>query len=349
MADRIVSLARQFWSLSKPRIVALLTLTGLSGLLAAGGASGATTLGFTVAGACVAAGSAAFNCYYDRRLDARMERTADRPLPDGQLDHRTAAAFVTALLGTGTVVGLVSLPVDAVAYMWLGVVSYAGVYTVGLKRRHWLGVVLGGSAGAFPVLAGWSVVAPMRTVPLLFAGLVFVWTPAHAWALGYVYRDDFVAAGVPTLPAVASAVTVRRAVWLSAVLTAGVAVVTVPVAGAAYAVACLVGVPAFLWAYWGFYRDGSEPHAVRAFFTSNLLVATLFAAWAVDGVLGPLHGTALLVEAVAVLAAFLGLWLGRPSLGGVESRRVAVRRPLAAGVASLRGAGRNVWGAIRYE
>jgi len=332
------TLARQLWSLVKPRIVALLALTGLSALLAAGGGPLPVLLGFLVAGACIAAGAAAFNCYYDRRLDTRMARTADRPLPAGRLSPRVAVGFALGLLALGTAVGVRTLPLRSVAYMWLGAVSYAGVYTVGLKRRHWLGVVVGGSAGAFPVLAGWTVVAPVSAPALLLAALVFVWTPAHAWALAHVYREEFVAAGVPTLPVVASAPRVRRAVWVSAVLTALVAASAAPVAGRPYAVACLAGVPAFLWAYRGFYRGGTAPDAVRAFFSSNLLLAVLFPAWALGGVVGTPRSGLLLAVGALVVAAFVGLWLGRPALGDVRSRPLTVRRPLVY-LDSLRTAG----------
>ncbi|MFB6164699.1 MAG: protoheme IX farnesyltransferase [Haloarculaceae archaeon] len=317
---------RTLWSLTKPRIVALLTLTGVTALYAAGGAPLRTVGGFVVAGAAIAAGSAAFNCYYDRHLDRHMARTADRPLPADDLSPRAAIAFVLVLLAVGTAVGLSTLPLDTVAYMWLGVGSYAGVYTVGLKRRHWLGAVIGGSAGSFPVLAGWSAVAPIGPAALLLAALVFVWTPAHAWALAYVYREDFRAADVPTLPAVADGAVVRRAVWVSAALTAVVAAGAVPFAGRLYAVACLVALPAFLWAFWTYRRSGRAQAAVRAFFTSNLLLAALFTAWALDGVLSQPSAGAEAAAGIAILASFIGLWRARPSLGTVHSEAVALPR-----------------------
>jgi protoheme IX farnesyltransferase len=312
-------LPRHLWSLVKPRIVALLCLTGVTALYAAGGAAPPTVAGFVVSGALIAAAAAAANCWYDRDLDRHMERTADRPLPSGDLDHRVALAFVAVLFVAGSLVGLATLPVVAVGYSWLGAASYVGLYTIGLKRRHWLGVVLGGSAGSFPVLAGWTVVEPVGPVAVAMAALVFAWTPAHAWALAYVYRDDFAAADVPTLPAVADARTVRRAVWYAALSTVAVAAVVAVYAGPVYRVAAAAGTVPFLLAFYGFYRAGTEPAAVRAFFTSNTYLAVLFLAWAGEAAVGSLGPGGAAAVALAAVGLHGWVWRVRPSLRGVEA------------------------------
>ncbi|WP_256301418.1 heme o synthase [Haloarchaeobius salinus] len=322
------ALPRQLWSLVKPRIVTLLCVTGLFALLAAGGGSPSVVVGFVVAGALIAASSAALNCWYDRELDRHMERTADRPLPSGALDHRVALAFAVGLFVVGSLVGLATLPAGAVGYMWLGVAAYVGLYTVGLKRRHWTGVVLGGSAGSFPVLAGWTAVAPLSVEAVVMAAVVFAWTPAHAWALAHVYRADFAAAGVPTLPVVADETVVRRAVWYSVWTTLVVAALLVPFAGLLYAVTLAVAGGAFVLGYRGFRHTGSDPDAVRAFFTSNLFLATLFVAWGVSGLV-PGADTALAgVALVAVPALFVGLWNARPALRGVRAEPGHEWRPV---------------------
>jgi len=314
------SLHRQLLSLVKPRIVALLCVTGAFATLAAGGTDPALLAAFLVAGACVAAGSAALNCWYDRELDRFMERTADRPLPSGKLDHRLAFAFALALLGLGTTIGIATLPLASVGFMLAGVAAYVVLYTVLLKRRHWLGVVLGGSAGSFPVLAGWAAVRPLTGEAVVLAAVVFAWTPAHAWALATAYREDFVRADVPTLPVVASSATVRRAVWYAAVATVLLAAVAVPFAGGIYAAVLVVGGACFLLDYWGFYRNGGDALAVRAFFTSNTFLALLFVAWGVGGVLGTgASAGTLLATAFGTGLAFVGLWSATPSLNGVES------------------------------
>lgn len=311
-------LVANLWSLIKPRIVALLCITGVTALFAAGGASLTVGLGFTAAGACIAASAAAFNCYYDRNLDQYMDRTADRPLPSGQLDPRVAFGFAVSLFLLGSVIALGTLPIASVVYMWLGLVSYVGLYTMLLKRRHWIGVVLGGSAGSFPVLAGWAAVAPLTLEPLLLALLVFAWTPAHAWALAYVYRSDFIAANVPTLPAVASVKRVQQSVWVSVWVTLFVAVVAIPFTQPPYAITVIVGGTCLVLGYSQFYREGTEAAAVRAFFTSNLFLATVFLAWGLSGVVD--SGEILLRMSVIIVLpfAFYRLWTLGLSLRGVN-------------------------------
>jgi len=310
---------RALLSLTKPRIAALLALTGTGATFAAGGLAPVELAAFVVAGVGMAGGAATCNCYYDRDIDPVMDRTADRPLARGALDPRVALAFGGSLLVVATGVGLAALPAVSVGYMWLGVAAYIGLYTVLLKRRHWTGVVLGGSAGSFPVLAGWTAVRPLAAPALLMAALVFVWTPAHAWALGVVYRDEFAAAGVATLPAVTTLGRVRRAVRAAALGTVAVAGLLVPVAGPAYVGSLAVGAPLFCLAYRPFTRGGDDPHAVRAFFTSNVFLAVAFVAWGVDGVVTGRPFVTAVVAAVATAAAFVGVWIGRPSLGGVRA------------------------------
>jgi len=306
------------WSLIKPRIVALLTLTGASGLVATGGTTAGTLAAFAVSGAAMAAGAAALNCWYDRDIDPLMDRTADRALPAGALEPTAALAFALGLVAIGTVIALATLPLVSVGYMWLGLLAYAGLYTVALKRRHWLGVVLGGSAGSFPVLAGWTVVEPVTSGAIALAALVFVWTPAHAWALAHVYRDDFAAADIPTYPVVKGLAKNRSAVWVSALATVALTVGVVPVLDTTYVVAVAVASPLYLVAYWAYYRGGGEPEAVRAFFTSNLYLAVVFVAWALGGALGDIGLLGYAIEATIIPFMFVKMWTARPALHGVE-------------------------------
>jgi protoheme IX farnesyltransferase len=312
---------RPLVSLVKPRIVALLTLTGVTAAFAAGGLAPVPLVAFVLAGIGMAGGAAALNCYYDRDIDPEMERTADRPLATEALPAWVALAVGVGLLALATVVGLLALPAISVGYMWLGVASYVGLYTVLLKRRHWLGVVLGGSAGSFPVLAGWTAVHPVAVpaVPaVVMAALVFVWTPAHAWALAVVYRDDFAAVDIPTFPVVASPRRTRRAMWVSALLTVVTAAALVPFAGPVYLGALLAGTAAFLVAYRQFHAIGTDATAVRAFFSSNLYLTVVFVGWAVDGTLAASHAGGL-AAALATVGLFGLVWARRPALRGVQS------------------------------
>lgn len=330
---RPATLAAAAWSLVKPRIVGLLLLTGLAGAMAAGGPPPVRLGAFVVAGGATAAGSAALNCYYDRELDCRMSRTADRPLPRGTVPPWTALALGVGLLAVGSVAGWLWLSRSSLTYMLLGVLAYVGLYTVGLKRRHYLGTPIGGLAGAFPVLAGWATVEPIGQEALILAALVVAWTPAHAWALAFVYRDDFGAAGIPTLPAVASEARVRRSIWRWALLTLAVAAVAVPLSGVLYAACFLAAAGPYLFAFRSFRHSGSEPAAVRAFFTANLFLAVLFLAWAAGGLVGQVPLAMVAVSGVGVSLLFLGLWGARPRLRGVTAaaggERAAVEGLLA--------------------
>lgn len=315
-------------SLTKPRILFLICLSGLGGFFAAGGAGWITPLAFLLCLVTTAASASAFNCYWDRYLDAKMERTRDRPLPSGLLSPGRVLLFAAGLLILGVGVGLVWLPLRSLGYVLAGFLAYAVLYTMLLKRRHWIGVVLGGSAGSFPVLAGWTAVEPLTVSALLMALFVFVWTPAHAWALEFVYRDQYERAGLPSYPAVRTRSQTARTMLLAAVTTVLAAVLLIPVTGTFYDGVLVGSTPMFLLSYYGFYRRPDNPRAAHAFFTSNLYLAVLFIAWAVDGYLGHPAGAVLWFSALFLPPMFLWVWHARPSIGAVEARLGALGRHL---------------------
>ncbi len=308
-----------YLSLTKPRIVFLICLSGLGGFFAAGG-SGWTPLAFLVCLAAIAGSASAFNCYWDRHLDAKMERTRDRPLPGGALSPRRALVFSAGLLALGAGVGVVWLPLRSLVYVLAGFLAYAVLYTIILKRRHWMGVVLGGSAGSFPVLAGWTAVEPLSLSPVLMALFVFAWTPAHAWALEFVYRDQYERAGIPSYPVVRTRRETARGMSLAAFWTVAGAFLLMPVTGTFYDGVLLGSTPLFLLSYYAFYRRPDKPRAAHAFFTANLYLTVLFIAWAADGYLGHPGGAALWLSALFLPPMFLWVWRARPSVGSVEAR-----------------------------
>jgi protoheme IX farnesyltransferase len=194
-------------ALTKPRIIELLLVTTVPAMvLAARGWPGWGLLVATLAGGTLAAGSAnTINCYADRDIDAKMRRTRRRPVVAHQVSPAAALRFGIAL-GIGSVL-LFGLAVNwlsaALAVAAIG--CYVFVYTLGLKRRTPSNIVIGGAAGCFPALIGWSAVTGAVGWPavILFA-VVFLWTPPHFWALAMRYRADYERAGVPMLPVVAS-------------------------------------------------------------------------------------------------------------------------------------------------
>jgi protoheme IX farnesyltransferase len=150
------------------------------------------------------AGAGALNHYLDRDLDARMRRTAARPLPSGRIRH----AWHVVALGVGLVAMTVALALWALhplvaLHVFLGAFTYVVVYTVWLKRRSWLNVVVGGLAGSFAVLGGGALARPELCLPpVIFAAVLFFWSPSHFWSLAIAYKDEYAAARVPMLPVV---------------------------------------------------------------------------------------------------------------------------------------------------
>ena len=279
--------AAAFLALTKPRIVELLLITTVpSMILAEQGLPSIWLIAATIVGGALAAGGAnAANMILDRDIDRLMERTQNRPLATGEIEPAQAVAFA------------VLLNVAAFAWFWAFVnllaavlasaaaVFYVVVYTMWLKRRYSSNIVIGGAAGAAPVLVGWAAVAnSLDWAPLVLFGVIFYWTPPHFWALAIRYRSDYQAAEIPMLPAVASlASTARRIVAYALVLWA-LTLVLVPVAGmgAVYITAAAVLGAGFCGLALRVLRRLDASSSMRLFGWSNAYVMLLFAAIAVD-------------------------------------------------------------------
>jgi protoheme IX farnesyltransferase len=258
-------------------------------VLAGEGRPSLQRLSLTLLGGYLCAGSAgAINCYFDRDLDARMERTCDRPIPSGRIQP-SHALIVGLLLGlaSGLILWLGVHPAAALlALSGFGV--YVGLYTLWLKRRSPWNVVIGGLAGAAPPLVGWAAATgTLSPTAFLLAAVVFFWTPAHFWTLALMRREEYAAAGVPMLPVVRGKGPTRRWIVVHAALTAALTAVP-PVAGGTtgtiYAVAAgalgglLLGLAVRM-------ARGSNPSADRRFYLFTLLyLALLFGATLVDHV-----------------------------------------------------------------
>lgn len=235
---------RSLLALTKPRIIELLLVTTVpTMLLAARGLPGAGLVVVTLAGGALAAGSAnTINCYVDRDIDAVMRRTSRRPLarpaPLAVIRPGEALAFGIGLGIAATVLlGLLTNWLAA-ALADTAILFYVFVYTLGLKRRTASNIVIGGAAGCFPVLVGWSAVTGTVGLPpvILFA-VIFFWTPPHFWALAMKFKDDYAAAAVPMLPVVAPAWVVARKILLYSYLMVAATLALAPYAGWIYAAA----------------------------------------------------------------------------------------------------------------
>jgi heme o synthase len=240
--------ARSLFALTKPRIIELLLVTTVpTMLLAQRGLPPVRVLLVTLIAGAFAAGSAnTINCYIDRDIDALMRRTARRPL--NAKGHEPAVIKPTEALVFGIVLGALSTVLLGTLVNWLSAVLadcailfYVFVYTLGLKRRTPSNIVIGGAAGCFPVLIGWSAVTGTVSLPavVLFA-VIFFWTPPHFWALAMKFRDDYAAARVPMLPVVASPAVVARKILIYSYVMVAVTLGLAPYAGWLYT-ACALG------------------------------------------------------------------------------------------------------------
>ena len=203
--DRKPATWNDFVVLTKPKVISLLLVTAACPMfMAAGGFPGWAHLIAVVIGGYLAAGAAnALNMVVDRDIDGMMERTAKRPTVTDRIPSRDALLFGLSLALLSFVVLFVFTNLLSALLALAGLVFYVNIYTLLLKRRTWHNIVIGGAAGAFPPLVGWAAVTGSLS-PLawwLFA-LIFVWTPAHFWALAILMKDDYARANIPMLPVV---------------------------------------------------------------------------------------------------------------------------------------------------
>ncbi len=276
-----------FVALTKPRIIELLLVTTVPTMVVAeAGLPSIWLMVATVIGGTLAAGGAnAVNMVVDRDIDARMERTRNRPLVTGVVTPRAALVFaigleVLAFAWLTLVVNLLSAVLALAACLF-----YVFVYTLWLKRNSSQNIVIGGAAGAVPVLIGWSSVTNTVSISaVLLFGVIFFWTPPHFWALAIRYRDDYAGVDVPMLPVVADdRHTVRQMVAYSVVVLAlSLAVAVTASLGPIYWVTAAVLGVAFTWRCAALRRDASAPRAMGVFSFSITYLTVLFVAMAVD-------------------------------------------------------------------
>ncbi|MDX3883754.1 MAG: heme o synthase [Sphingomonas sp.] len=234
---------RDFLALCKPRVLTLVVFTGLCGMLAAP-VSIHPVLGFT-AMLCITLGAGAagaLNQWYEADLDAKMRRTAGRPLPAGRMDRQSALHFGVGLGAFSVLLMGLAVNLLAAAILTVSILFYVLVYTVWLKRRTPQNIVIGGAAGAFPPLIGWAAATGrVELLPVLLFAIVFLWTPPHFWALSLFVRTDYANAGVPMLPVVAGTRTTRAQILLYTLPMVAAAVAPWPLGltGAIYGLAAV--------------------------------------------------------------------------------------------------------------
>jgi protoheme IX farnesyltransferase len=274
--------------LMKPHVTVLLLGTTLAAMAVAGMPSLPVVLA-TLLGGALAAGSAnALNCYWDRDIDQVMSRTRSRALPSHKVGEKQALVFGLSL-GIASFL-LLSLVVNLLAALLAlsAILFYVGVYTMWLKRTTPQNIVIGGAAGAVPVLVGWA--ASTGTVSLAAVWMfliIFLWTPPHFWALSLVLRKDYERAGVPMLPVVAGERETHRQIILYTLLllAASCVLVTTQVVGMLYLVSAVILGGGMLVLAVMLAREKTLASARRLFWFSNYYLALLFAIMVVDHLL----------------------------------------------------------------
>lgn len=290
---RPLEVVKAYVALTKPRIIELLLVTTAPAMfLAAGGLPPLGLILVTLLGGTFAAASAnTFNCVLDADMDEKMRRTRRRPMARHQISPRNAVIF-------GFVLGIASVLILGFGANWISAILaqvanafYVFVYTMWLKRRTSQNIVWGGIAGCFPPLIGWTAVTgSVAWPPLILFAIVFLWTPPHTWALAFRYKEDYAAGGVPMLPVVRPAPHVAMQMFWYTLATVAVSLVLWPVTptGPLYPiVAAILGAvflheAVMLWRRARAGAEGAQLKAMRLFHWSNMYLALLFLAVAID-------------------------------------------------------------------
>lgn len=213
---------KNYLPLFKLRISLLITFSAVVGLIStsSGDISIKNALLLIIVTMMASAGASAFNHYFDMDIDSVMERTRKRPIPSGIINDSKKTLFISVILFvTSILLSFKAINYMVALHLFLGAVVYAVVYTVWLKRRTWLNIIIGGSAGSFAVLAGGASATPELCMPpLLLATIMFFWTPSHFWSFAIVHREDYEKAGIPMLPVVIGNLRTTRYILLNTIL-----------------------------------------------------------------------------------------------------------------------------------
>ena len=291
--------ARDYWALTKPRVVAVIVFTALVGMFLA--VPGLPPLKESVIGLLgiwlAAASAAAINHLIDQRIDAVMARTANRPLPTGALNGRQVLLFAIALGVLSMLLLMLFVNTITALLTFASLIGYAIVYTGWLKRATPQNIVIGGIAGAAPPLLGWAAVTGMQGPldwghALLLVLIIFVWTPPHFWALAIFRREDYARALIPMLPVTHGVSYTRWQILLYTVLlfVATLLPWVTGMSGVFYLGGAVVLGLVFIWYAWKLLDPPDEFFAMRVFNYSVVYLMALFAFLLIDHWLMPWLG-----------------------------------------------------------
>jgi len=281
---------RLVYHTAKVRLGFLIMACALAGLAVspASGLSAWQVLVLGLATLLSSAAAGAFNQLWERDLDRDMKRTRDRPFATGRFAATGAwNAGILLVVLLSVVAAALATNVTAALYIFLGAFTYGVVYTVWLKRRTWLNIVIGGLAGSFAVMAGAAAVgAELEPAPLILAVVLFLWTPPHFWALAFACKKDYQAAGVPMLPVVVSDAVSTRTIFGHAIALVALSVVPFWYGmGWIYLASALGGGAFFLLASWRLVVHPTIPQAWRTFAASIVQLGVLLTGAIFDNLL----------------------------------------------------------------
>jgi protoheme IX farnesyltransferase len=285
VAPRTRQLLSDYLELTKPKVQSLLLLSTVATMYVAGDPSPLLVLLTCLGGYLSAGGASAVNHWFDRDIDARMTRTAARPVPSGRVSPHAALIFGCTLAGLSLLELSLAVNLLAAGLSFAGFLGYVFVYTVWLKRRTPQNIVIGGAAGAVPPLVGWAAVTGSvgGTAVILFF-IVFFWTPPHFWALSLLMKGEYEKVGVPMLPVVRGEAETRRQILLYSVLL--YAVTQLPFCaggfGVIYLFASLTLGLGFIAGAVRLYRRADRRSALTLYLFSLAYLALLFCAMVAD-------------------------------------------------------------------
>lgn len=279
---------RKYYNLCKPKVVFLIVFTAIVGMLLStpGALPLDTFLAATIGIGMASASGAALNHWVDRRIDVIMDRTQNRPLPQGELTSRAALTFALSLAVISMVILLVWTNTITTLLTLTSLVGYAVIYTMFLKRTTAQNIVLGGAAGAAPPLLGWTAMTGnVNTEALLLFLIIFVWTPPHFWALAIKRKDEYARAGLPMLPVTHGVRFTKLHILLYTMMLLSVTLMpfVIQMTGLIYFAGALALGIGFIYHAVKLYNTGdTDEHAMKTFGYSIFYLSALFAFFLLD-------------------------------------------------------------------
>jgi protoheme IX farnesyltransferase len=280
-----VQIGGDYLALTKPRVQSLLLTTTVAAMYVAGDPSLELVALTCLGGYLSAGGAGAVNHYWDRDIDARMSRTAGRPVASGRISPRAALWFGLALAAASFIELTLAVNLLAASLALVGFAGYVGVYTMWLKRTTPQNIVIGGAAGAIPPLVGWAATrGSLAPAALFLFVIVFYWTPPHFWSLSLLMRDEYAKVGVPMMPVVRGEDETRRQILLYSLLLYAVTQLPFCVGffGTYYLAASMALGVLFVAGSVVLYRRADRRSALRLYLYSLLYLALLFGAMVLD-------------------------------------------------------------------